>query len=66
MFQCTRKLTLHAGRCQKRSSVGINLFDSLWPLSFVLYVFSGETLSAMYETAESPDNQVNEIEGNNM
>ena len=36
-FSVTRKLTLHAGRCQMCSSVCINLFDSLWPLSFMYF-----------------------------
>lgn len=39
-FSVTRKLTLHAGRCQMCTSVGINLFNSLWPLSFLFCMFS--------------------------
>lgn len=36
-FSVTRKLTLHAGRCQMCTSVGINLFDSHWPLPFIFF-----------------------------
>lgn len=38
-FSVTRKLALHAARCQICTSVGINLFDCLWPMPLIFCVF---------------------------